>query len=434
LATDLFHALLPDHLLLGLLLALMLLEMLKADARIAGALVNLTLFTACVILVRQYAQAYDANPVAGEIHVDHFALLAKLVILGCGLLFSLTGPARVTIKSRFLVAASLLGALIVMDSAGFISLFLGIEMLSLPTFALIVHGNGRNCASEGAFKYLLFSSLAAALLLLGIAFAYGLTGTLAIDAFVELVDAGSAPALAAGVLVASGFLLKAAVFPFHGWAPDAYAAARLPVTCFLASIAKGVAILALVRIFAAATLNPAIVAIVAVASLLSIFYGNLAAIKQRGFKRLLAYSSIAHAGYMLFAFVDTTGSRVDDLLWYVGIYASTVIIVCASFSCLCPRDQDDVAALDGAFKAHPAAAVIFGLGMLSLAGLPPLPGFFAKLFVFRSVIASGLLSCAIIAFIGSFIGVTYYLRLFYRLFDTDPDAASEPRRPVRTAS
>ena len=261
---------------------------------------------------------------AGEIRIDRFAVLAKLVLLSCALLWTLLSPVSATFKSGFLVCSSLLGALVVMDSAGFIPLFLGIEMLSLPAFALMVTGTGTTSASEGAFKYLVLSSVASALLLFGIAFAYGITGTLTIDAFAHAVGAGSSPAVAAGILVATGFFLKAAVFPFHGWAPDAYSSARLHVTSFLASIVKGAVILALVRIFAAAGLNSATVAIIAVLSLLSIYYGNIAAIRQRNFKRLLAYSSISHAGYMLVAFVDTTGGRVADLLWYVAIYAATV--------------------------------------------------------------------------------------------------------------
>jgi len=418
--TDLFYGLLAEQLLLGLLLALMLLEMLKANPRIADALVKLVLIAACAVLLRQYAQGYDVNPLPSEIRIDRFALVAKLVLLGSALLLSLVSSASATFKSGFLICSSLLGALIVMDSAGFIPLFIGIEMLSLPAFALMVNGTGTTSASEGTFKYLVLSSIATALLLFGIAFGYGITGTLTVEGFARAVGAGSAPAVAAGLLVASGFFLKAAVFPFHGWAPDAYSSARLQVTSFLASIVKGAVILALVRIFGGVGLNSATVAIIAVLSLLSIFYGNFAAIKQRNFKRLLAYSSISHAGYMLVAFVDTTGGRVSDLLWYVAIYASTVIVACASFSILCPGERDDVQSTDGAFQSHPVAALVFGLAMLSLAGLPPLPGFFAKLFIFSSVIASQYLVVAIIAFVGSFIGVTYYLALFFRLFTTDP--------------
>jgi NADH-quinone oxidoreductase subunit N len=121
---------------------------------------------------------------------------------------------------------------------------------------------------------------------------------------------------------------------------------------------------------------------------------------------------------MMFAFVDSTGGRVSDLLWYVAIYALTVIVACASFRSLHPGEDDDLQVLDGAFQSRPVAALIFGLAMLTLSGLPPLPGFFAKLFVFRSAIASGYLGPAIVAFVGSFIGVIFYLSLFYRLFAT----------------
>ena len=159
------------------------------------------------------------------------------------------------------------------------------------------------------------------------------------------------------------------------------------------------------------------VSIIATLGVISILFGNTTAIRQTTFKRMLAYSSIAHAGYMMFAFVDTTGGRVSDLLWYVVIYALTVIVACASFQAL-SRGEDDLHTLDGAFQSRPVAALIFGLAMLSLAGLPPLPGFFAKLFVFRSAIASGFLVPAIVAFVGSFIGAIFYLAIFYRLFAT----------------
>ena len=421
-ASDLVYGLLPDHLLLVALLVLMVLEMVGARERLASAVLRVALLAGCVVLWQQIAAGYAAEPLPGEVRIDRFALLAKLVILACGLLWSLVFP-RGTYKATFLAGSSLLGALVIMDSAGFILLFMGIEMLSLPAFALIVHGADRGPAAEGAFKYLLLSAVASASMLFGMALAYGVTGSLAIAPFAEAVHAGTPPAVAAGLLVASGLFLKAAVFPFHGWAPDAYSGARLQVTGLLASVVKGTVILALVRIFSTGELNAGTTAVVTVLAMLSIFYGNFAAIRQRSFKRLIAYSSIAHAGYMVFALVDTTGGRAADLLWYVAIYASTVIIACAAFSALCPGEGDDVEGLDGAFRARPGAALVFGLAMLSLAGIPPLPGFFAKFFVFTSVVASGYLPAAAAAFLGSFIGVTFYLALFYRLFAGEVQAA-----------
>jgi NADH-quinone oxidoreductase subunit N len=406
-ASDLVYGLLPDHLLLAAVLVLMLLETVGAHERLASLLLRLALLAGCAVLWQQLATGYAAEPLPGEIRIDRFALLAKLIILGCGLLWSLVFPSG-TYKAAFLAGSSLLGALVIMDSAGFILLFMGIEMLSLPAFALIVHGAGRGTAAEGAFKYLLLSAVASASMLFGIALGYGVTGSLAIAPFADAVHAGALPAVAAGLLVASGLFLKAAVFPFHGWAPDAYSGARLQVTGLLASIVKGTVILALVRIFGTVGLNAATTAVVVVLAMLSIFYGNFAAIKQRSFKRLIAYSSIG---------------RASDLLWYVAIYASTVIVACAAFAVLCPGEGDDVQALDGAFRARPMTALVFGLAMLSLAGIPPLPGFFAKLFVFTSVVASGYLAAAAVAFVGSFIGVTYYLALSFRLFAGDAQTA-----------
>ena len=415
---DFWTALLPDHLLLGLLFAVMALEMLRVDERVARPLLIVTLAAAWAVLLRQYATGNAVTLVADEFRIDRFAVLAKLVIVGCGLLWSTLLRGRVTFKTAFLASSSLLGASVVMDSAGFVSLFIGVEMLSLPAFALMVHGAGDTAASEGAFKYLLLSSVATALLLFGIAFAYGATATLTIDGLTASLRSGSAEAATAGILIASGFFLKAAVFPFHGWAPDAYASARVPVTGFLAAIVKGTVVLALVRIVSTVPLD-AFAPAIGVLAVLSIYFGNIAAIRQQRFRRLLAYSSIAHAGYMLFAFVDRTGSRPDDLLWYVAIYAATVIVAAAAFTVLSPGESDDLRRLDDTFRAHPVAALAFGLAMLSLAGIPPLPGFFAKLFIFKSVIASGYLVAAVIAFVGSFIGVTYYLALFFRLFATE---------------
>jgi len=415
---DFWTALLPDHLLLGLLFAVMALEMLRVDERVARPLLIVTLAAAWVVLLRQYATGDSVTLVADEFRIDRFAVLAKLVIVGCGLLWSTLLRGRVTFKTAFLASSSLLGASVVMDSAGFVSLFIGVEMLSLPAFALMVHGAGDTAASEGAFKYLLLSSVATALLLFGIAFAYGATATLTIDGLTASLRSGSAEAATAGILIASGFFLKAAVFPFHGWAPDAYASARVPVTGFLAAIVKGTVVLALVRIVSTVPLD-AFAPAIGVLAVLSIYFGNITAIRQQRFRRLLAYSSIAHAGYMLFAFVDRTGSRPDDLLWYVAIYAATVIVAAAAFTVLSPGESDDLRRLDDTFRAHPVAALAFGLAMLSLAGIPPLPGFFAKLFIFKSVIASGYLVAAVIAFVGSFIGVTYYLALFFRLFATE---------------
>lgn len=433
-AADLFYALLPEQLLLGLLLLLMLLEILGADRRVASALFIAATAAGCGVLLLQLGQGYTADLVPGEIRVDRFALLARLVILGCGLVLGFCFLASsVTFKFWMLLCSSLLGGLVIMESAGFVSLFMGIEMLSLPAFALMVHGRGVSGAGEGAFKYLLMSSVASALILFGLSLGYGSTGSLAIGAFTAALHAGGPLMLAAAFLVLSGFFIKAAVFPFHGWAPDAYSSARLPVTAFLASVIKGAVVLGLVRILSATPLNAEAVAAITVLAVSSIFYGNVTAIRQTAFRRLLAYSSIAHAGYMMFALTDNTGGRVEALLYYVAVYAVTTIIACACFRLLA-GEGDELAVLDGAFAARPLPALLLGLCVLSLAGIPPLPGFLAKFFVFKAVIASGHLAPAVLAFAGSYVGVVYYLGIVFRLFKASglPSGAETAPSPGST--
>jgi NADH-quinone oxidoreductase subunit N len=417
------YALGPDLLLLGAIVALMLLEMLRVDARWARLGFIAAATAGVAVLVQQFTAGLTADVVPGELGTDRFAQFGKLVLLLCGLGVAIGFAAARGYKFWLLVASSTLGGMLMLGAIGFAPLFIGIELLSLPAFALIVQGQGRSAAAEGAFKYLVLSSVASGLLLFGVSLAYGLTGSLSIAAWAHAFEHAGLQGQAGGLLVLSGLFLKAAVFPFHAWAPDAYAAARLPVTALMASLVKAAVILALARIVAAMPLGPATAFTVSVLAIVSIVFGNLAALGQARFRRLLAYSSVAHAGYMIFALLDTTGSRGSDLLWYAAFYGLATVLACASFAALCPDGDDDLGALDGKFRTQPVAATLLALAMLSLAGLPPLPGFFAKLFVFRSVIASGHVVPAVLAFIGSFLGLAYYAGIAMRLFQP----ASSPR-------
>lgn len=427
-AAELLYGLLPDHLVLAGMLVLIVLESLRTGTRWARPAFLAFTALALIAVLGQVADRYQATLVAGEIRVDRFAVLGKLVILLCGLALGLGFAARRGWKFWFLVSSSLYGAMLIMNSAGFAPLFIGIEILSLPAFALMVHERGDTVATEGAFKYLLLSSVATALLLFGVSLAYGATASLSIAAFAQALPGGGALVGTAALLILCGLFMKAAVFPFHAWAPDAYSSARLQVTGLLASVIKAAVILALARILGATALDASTVGIVAVLAVVSIFFGNVAALGQKRFRRLLAYSSIAHAGYMVFALLDITGSRGEDLLWYTALYALATVLACASFAALCPGEDDDLQALDGKFASQPVAALLLAFAVLSLAGLPPFPGFFAKLFIFKSVIASGHLVPAVIAFVGSFLGLAYYLGIVLRLFRTD--AAAAPHRAV----
>lgn len=429
---DFVYALGPDLLLLGAIVVLMLLEMFRADARWSRFVFIAAAAAGATVLAQQLGTGFSADVVPGELGTDRFAQFAKLVLLACGLGVALGFAAARGYKFWLLVTSSLLGGMLMVGAAGFAPLFIGIELLSLPAFALIAQGQGRNAAAEGAFKYLVLSSVASALLLFGVSLAYGLTGTLSIAAWAHAFEYAGTQGQAAGLLVLSGLFLKAAVFPFHAWAPDAYAAARLPVTALMASLVKAAVILALARIVTTMPLDPATTLAVSMLGIVSIIFGNLAALGQGRLKRLLAYSSVAHAGYMIFALLDTTGSRGSDLLWYTLFYGLGTVLTCASFAALCPDGDDDLRALNGKFHSQPVAATLLALGVLSLAGLPPLPGFFAKLFVFKSVIASGHVVPAVIAFVGSFLGLAYYAGIAMRLFQPAPGAEARTQAGAET--
>jgi NADH-quinone oxidoreductase subunit N len=415
----------PDLIVFGLIVVLMLLDILRVDARWGRWASVAALVGALAVLWRPFAAGDAGYVVMGELGIDRLATAGKAVLLLCGLGLAAWFPAhRPNHRFLILAAASLLGGLVMLGSASFATLFLGVELLSLPAFALIVLGRGRGAAPEGAFKYLVLSSIASALVLFGASLAYGLTGSLGIGPFLDVASGGSLQAQAALVLVLAGLFLKAAVFPFHGWAPDAYAAAPLPVTALMASVVKAAVILAIVRVFGSLPLGAEATLLVGVLALASILYGNVAALGQLRLRRMLAYSSIAHAGYMVFALLDVTGNRAPDLLLYTLVYGLGVVLACASFAVLCPGEDDRLERLAGQFARRPLAALLLALALLSLAGVPPLPGFFAKLFVFRSVTASGHLAGALLAFVGSFIGLAYYLRPVLSLFRPEPAAAA----------
>jgi NADH-quinone oxidoreductase subunit N len=429
---EFWYALAPDLLVLGAAVVAMALEVARVGARWSQAAFVAAILGALWVLFGQFSDQYSAMPVAGELVVDRFAVAGKGVLLLCALGVAAWFPGSPRAHKFWILAAtSLFGGLLVLESASFATLFLGIELLSLPAFALIVHGQGRSAASEGAFKYLVLSSVASALLLFGASIGYGLTGSLGLEAFAGLAATGSLRAQAALLLVLSGLFLKAAVFPFHAWAPDAYAVARLPVTALMASLVKAAVVLGIVRIVGPATLAAAAVSVITALAIISIVFGNLAALGQPRFRRLLAYSSVAHAGYMIFALLDSTGSRGVDLLWYTAFYGLMTVLACASFAVLCPGDDDTIERLDGAFARRPVAASLLALAMLSLAGVPPLPGFFAKLFVFKSVIASGHTMWAVIAFVGSFLGLAYYVGIALRLFRPGPALVQASERVRR---
>jgi NADH-quinone oxidoreductase subunit N len=217
--------------------------------------------------------------------------------------------------------------------------------------------------------------------------------------------------------------------PFHAWAPDAYEGASLPVTAFMATVIKAGVLLAVVRLVGTEPLSPAMAETLAILPLVSIVWGNLAAMRQTSFRRMIAYSSIAHAGYLFYAFLGAGATRYQAVVFYLVAYGLANLLAFAAL----PRGGSDKAAdrLDnfkGLFRRRPYAALMIGISMLSLAGIPPFPGFIAKFLIFRNVIAAGYTTYAVLGLVGSYLGIYFYLRVIQFMFMS----ADEPAQATGT--
>jgi NADH-quinone oxidoreductase subunit N len=269
---------------------------------------------------------------------------------------------------------------------------------------------------EGALKYLILGGAGTASLLLGISFVFGATGSFELGAFGVALGAGDPMARAAVVLVLLSFYLKAAVVPFHAWAPDAYEAASVPVTAYMATVVKAAVLLAAVRMFAGAAVPATMVLLLAGLPLVSMVWGNLTAMRQDSFRRMIAYSSIAHAGYLFYAFLGEPGGRFQAVAFYVIAYGLMNLL---AFVCLPAGEdagRDRLDNLKGLFQRSPYAAVLIAAAMLSLAGIPPFPGFVAKFLIFRNVIDAGYTAWAVAGLVGSYLGIYFYLRVIQYMF------------------
>jgi len=310
-------------------------------------------------------------------------------------------------------------------------MFLGLELMSLPVYVLVLLAFQRPESPEAALKYLVLGGTATATFLMGVSLLYGGSGSLGIAAFATALEATDAMAIAAVVMILVSFFLKAAIVPFHAWAPDAYEGAAVPVTAYMATIVKAGVLLAALRLFGRAQFASPMLELVAALPLASIVWGNLAAMRQPSLRRMIAYSSIAHAGYLFYALLGDPAGRLQSVAFYLLAYGLMNLLAFAAL----PAVDDDVARdrldnLRGLFHRAPFAALMLGLAMLSLAGIPPLPGFVAKFLIFRNVMTSGHTLVAVLGLVGSYLGIYFYLRVIQFMFMSE-DARAAPASPRR---
>jgi NADH-quinone oxidoreductase subunit N len=415
---ELLTAMLPEHLLLAGIVVLLVSDI--ASPRVRGAMVLslIALVAAATVAAALGLAGYAGVPFPGQYSVTASDLLAKALVL------ALAVPVVLLSRDDFsdapfhvLLLSSLYGTCVLLSADSFLTLFLGLELMSLPVYVLVVLALRRPQSAEAALKYLVLGGTASAMLLMGASLLFGASGSLATGVFAAALERGSVMAQSGVVLVVAAFFLKAAVVPFHTWAPDAYEGATAPVTAYMAAIVKAGIVLAVVRLAGGASLQGRLADLVAVLALASILWGNLAAMRQTSFRRMIAYSSIAHAGYLFFVLLGNGAGRFQAAAFYALVYGLMNVLAFAAL----PRGGDDTAedrldSLRGLFARAPYAAVMMAIAMLSLAGIPPLPGFIAKFLIFRNVMAGGYFTYAVLGLVGSYVGIYFYLRVVQYMF------------------
>jgi NADH-quinone oxidoreductase subunit N len=366
----------------------------------------------------------DGTGFFGQYVSDAFARFTKLLVLVGSLatmILALNWNAKEGI-ARFefpiLILTATLGMLVMLAANDLMMLYLGLELFSLSLYVVAAFDRDNVRSAEAGLKYFVLGALASGLLLYGASLIYGFTGT---TNFTRIAAAmGSSGGVSAGVVIGLIFVIAALAFkvsavPFHMWTPDVYEGAPTPVTAFFASAPKVAALALLTRV----VVGPfgELVAqwgqVMVVVSILSMLLGSLAAIGQRNIKRLMAYSSIGHVGYALMGLAVGTGTGVRGLLFYLAIYLVMNIGVFAVLVSMRRngRAVEGISDLAGLGKTDPAMALAMAIFMFSMAGIPPLAGFFSKLYVFLAAVQAGYWTLAVIGVLTSVVSAYYYLRI-----------------------
>lgn len=370
---------------------------------------------------------YYLNPQSG-----FFSMLLILSTMLCAFL-SFGQLEKQGVKSSLeidvLMMFALAGGLLMACAANMLILFVGFELLSICVYALCGIALKERASSESAVKYFLLGAFSSAFLLYGIALIYGATGSFNYAIIASRASANSTLMMLGVSLIIFGFAFKVALVPFHFWTPDVYQGAPISITSFMAVVVKIAGFAGFIRLFSSAFhLVPSIWSnMLWIVAVLSMLVGNVMAIQQKSIKRMLAYSSIAHSGYMTMGFLAFGANGLQASVYYLVVYALMSIV---SFGCLVVAttslsdqyDKDSIDHLNGLGWSRPWLGFAMAVSMFALAGMPPLIGFMGKLFLFSSVIESGYYGLAIIAAINSVISLYYYLRVIVAMYFKEADS------------
>ncbi|MBL7940394.1 MAG: NADH-quinone oxidoreductase subunit N [Flavobacteriales bacterium] len=364
----------------------------------------------------------------GLVQFDSYARSFSLVLIVVTVLLFLFGidyyaKVRENVAEQYaLMLFSLIGGLLITSFSNLIVLFLGIEILSIPLYILAGGKRDSFRSGEAAFKYFVQGSFASGFLLLGLALLYGSTASFdlaAIAAHAATIGTGTNMLFLLGLFFTiAGVAFKVAAVPFHFWSPDVYEGAPTLVTAFMSTVVKTAAFAAFYRLIAHMQLPEAVHTMLIVMTICTLFLGNIVALRQTHFKRLMAYSSIAHTGFLLLAFLGFDARTADVLLYYLGTYALATVglFIVLTLAKRAAKGDEHIHIFRGLFRSNPWLAIVTMLLLLSLAGIPLTAGFVAKYRVFVLSLANGYLLTTAFAVVMALVGIYYYVIVIREAF------------------
>lgn len=424
------------------LLAAMVLDLLlprRLGGPVSAGVAAAGLVAALIVAAGRFIAGVGGPAYYGYATGDRFALFFEMLFAVLGILTVIIGSAYVRrrgfLEAEFhvLTLAATAGMMALASATSLVTVFLGLETLSIALYVLCGYSRRDQGSQEAAAKYLIIGGFASAFVLYGMALTYGAAGSTLLPEIARRItsDAGGNPLLIMGVLfMGVGFAFKVSAAPFHQWTPDVYQGAPLPVTAFMSIGTKAAAFAMIVRVFGSGLVHipgewQALLAFVAAASMI---VGNLLAIVQDSVKRMLAYSGVAHAGYLLVGVLAGGQAGIGAVLFYLFAYLFMNIGAFAVVAILTRTrgDADSFAELDGLGFRSPVLGVTMSIFMLSLGGFPPLVGFFGKFFLFWAGVSAGWTWLVVIAVLTSVISVSYYFRVLYHVWTPLPEARRLP--------
>jgi NADH-quinone oxidoreductase subunit N len=422
---------LPDIVLAVGALVLLMLGAFRARSEAVISTLSVVLLLVAAVIV---ACVPGGHVFGGSFIVDDFARFMKILAYVCSA-FAIVMSDDFFVAEReqkfeypILIVISSVGMGMLISAGDLIALYLGLELMSLALYVVAASSRDNVRSTEAGLKYFVLGALSSGMLLYGCSLIYGFTGNVSFIGIAKASGQGGIGLVFGLVFLFVGFCFKVSAVPFHMWTPDVYEGAPTPVTAFFASAPKVAAVLLVVRLSLDA-LGPAIEGwrqIMTFAALASIFLGAIAAYGQNNIKRLLAYSSINNVGFALIGLVAGGVAGASSVLFYMAVY---VVMTLGAFLCVqrmrnaAGEPVETIDSLSGLSQSRPGLAAAFAIFMFSLAGIPPLFGFWPKLMVFNAAVAEGLYPLAVAGILGTVVGAFYYLKIIKTMY---MDAPGEP--------